>query len=151
MYIMITVFLALTALVFYDKYKDEIAGWERSAHKLNYEKWLDGYLKRGGNITHYYKYPLTTTVVRFGSQGSREKTVIDSAIISSSLKPVFSKELGANSKHILYTSKQPACMPNIGHNNYYFMDGFTQIGGFVPCYKDMKQYLNKKAQPSEPD
>ena len=109
-------------------------------HKENYELWLDGYIKKGGKITHYYDYDFIGEAMILTNKGI--KSEISPHIITTDKPIMISAKYGADSEHILFVNgvKDIFIPKNIGHNNYYFMDDFTQIGGFVPCYKDMKQF-----------
>ena len=98
-----------------------LKGKLRPASKSDYENWLRGYVKSGGMPTHYYDYNFD----------NRNWFV---AIRDFELKPLY----GANAINVI--------VPNdvkyngnydIGHCNLYFMDGYRNIGGEVPLYRDM--------------
>lgn len=88
----------------------------------DYKKWLKGYLQNGGIPTHSYDYPITR--------------VIDGWYIANanfSILPLF----GSNSISVIVPNRVTFRGENLGHNQLYLMDGYINIGNFVPIYNDI--------------
>jgi len=100
----------------------------RPATVSDYKEWLDGFVLRGGRPTHYYDYCFNgwNFIVVLG----KEKIWIPDLC-------------GSNSRNIILQAHTKCRHENIGHNNVYFMADFSQIGGWVPVYKDMIGFLGE--------
>lgn len=93
-----------------------------------YVRWLEGYTKRGGKVTHPYDRPFGRAEFRYASTS----LTIDS-----------SYEYGARARHIIVASGVLTELTNPheafggwGHSNLYFMHGYRQAGRSVPVYSD---------------
>lgn len=103
----------------FDKYS---SGYLESASVEHYNDWLEGYLRIGGNITHYYDYDMPEDRLYVASKdfsviplcGSRSVEIIVPAGIK------FDLDEKAKS-----------------HNEIYLMDGFEYLGNGVSAYKNI--------------
>lgn len=90
----------------------------RQATIGEYIDWLRGHLAQGGQITHVYDYPLPgfLTAQRDFTTGG---------------------ECGTDSRQIVVPANVRHRGGDLGHNNLFFMDGFTCAGlAIVPVYAD---------------
>ena len=88
----------------------------RQADPEEYRRWLAGYLDNGGEITHKYDYDLPDDCY----YAYRDLVV--------------PKLYGSTSVSIIIPFGVNVEYGDLGHNNLYFMDGFRQVGDFVPVY-----------------
>lgn len=94
-----------------------------------YIAWLEGYVKRGGKVTHFYDYPFSRAQFRYASA----PLTIDSDY-----------EYGARGRSIVVASGVPTertrpgeAFGGWGHSRLYFMHGYrTNTDYFVPVYSD---------------
>lgn len=90
-----------------------------------YVLWLDGYVAKGGKITHEYDYEWATD-----------------AWFYAPLEFISNDECGANSMRVICESwvepQRGKCSAfgGWGHNNIYLMNDFAVIGRWVPIYSD---------------
>jgi hypothetical protein len=101
------------------------------ASAADYARWLRGYVKRGGKITHRYDYPFK----RAGFLHATEDVTVNSR-----------KEFGARSRDIIaapgvkVTRSVPGPQEGFngwGHTKVYWMNGYrTNNTGIVPVYSD---------------
>ena len=106
----------------------------RQGTPRSYALWLEGYLENGGDVTHWYNYampcdrlyvlPEDCRAEVWPLYGAQAVSVIIKQGASVAFRPV------ANMRD-----------PDIGHNHLYFMDGYREFGGFVPCYPDVLRIL----------
>ena len=94
----------------------------RQAKVKDYKNWLAGFLEKGGKPTHCYDYPLE------GGMEDWKTACSDFRII-----PLF----GADSLNIIVPKGIEFLGGELGHNNLYFMDGFSCLDGWVPIYSDI--------------
>ena len=92
----------------------------RPATRDDYKRWLIGYLRSGGEPTHYYDYKFP----------EREFYV---AVMDFRIQPLY----GAFSFSIIVPKGIRFLGGELGHINLFLMDGFRNIGGWVPVYEDM--------------
>lgn len=100
----------------------------RLARKEDWDEFLKGYVKNGGEITHKYDYEFET--MQKLDTHSPKFWVADRDFV---MKPLH----GASSVTIIV--KPGVKIENIennGHNNLLFLDGFKTPGGFVSCYRN---------------
>jgi len=90
-----------------------------------YEKWLDGYIEKGGIPTHHYDYPFERLAGQF--QIARDGDVID---------PLF----GSQSKvYIIPEEVNNITINGLGHSEVLYMENYTAINGdFIPVCNDLK-------------
>ena len=91
----------------------------RTARALDYNKWLQGFIKAEGSPTHVYDYPLPSYF--YVATGDVSLPALHGASSVSVIVPTG------------ITVKTP---DGLGHGNLYIMDGFAQVGGIVPIYSD---------------
>jgi hypothetical protein len=90
----------------------------RPAKPHEYKEWLNGYLARGGEITHTYNYPMP-----------------DSFYVATRnfpLKAMF----GSEAKHIIVPAGVEIDWSYLGHNTLYYTENFSPRGPWVPSYTD---------------
>lgn len=96
----------------------------------DYKRWLRGFLAKGGKISHVYDYPMSQTISEWFV-----------AFKDFEISPLY----GASSVYIIVQSGVRFLGGNLGHSGLYFMDEYTQNGGFVPIYSDLKYSNNTEA------
>lgn len=90
----------------------------RPATAADYSRWLTGYLRRGGRVTHFYDYP--TPKMWVATPGLQ-------------MHPL----CGSWSVDIIVPSGVTIDVQGLGHNNIFYMADFTAAKGhFVPAYSD---------------
>jgi len=99
-----------------------LKGKLRQARVEDYKNWLAGFLEKGSKPTHCYEYPM--------ERGLDEWKV---AFNDFQISPLF----GTESLQIIIPSGIKFLGGELGHNNLYFMDGFSHIGGWAPVYSDI--------------
>lgn len=109
---------------------EELLASVRAAEPIEYAAWLSGYLAAGGQVTHEYDYNLP----------SRHFFV---AVNSGMYVPAL---YGAMSVRLIVPAGVRVSLStefhgNPGHSSVYFMDGFRQVGNFVPLYEDVRRLL----------
>lgn len=90
------------------------------ANKIDYMKWLEGYLERGGKITHVYNYPFSTQRWYLAKQY---------------MKPM--SFYGAKSFNIIIPKGIHLERDGWGHCDLFFMDDFSVVGGVVSVFQDI--------------
>lgn len=85
---------------------------------LDYQRWLDGFLKTGGTITHDYDYPF----------GRWDWYIAES---NHYVTPLY----GAESINLIIPEKFDLIGTDFGHNNYFIMKGFA-CNSIVPIFSD---------------
>lgn len=103
----------------------ELYQWAVPIDPESYDAWLTGHLKRGGKVAHFYDYVMP-----------RDQWYL--ATLSFEIQPLY----GATSINLV-VPKGIKIDGSTGHNNLYFMDGFTSRGlhdlpAIVPCFTDTK-------------
>lgn len=94
------------------------------ANPDDYARWLHGYLKAGGSVTHVYDYDMPGSFI-----------VANGSI---TVTPLF----GALSKRIIVPEGVQATVKDeFSHNSVYFMDDFKAAGHFVPLYRDVAKII----------
>ena len=99
----------------------------RRGSKRDYMEWLAGYIATGNNPTHSYDYDFPGDIYV--------------AACDCEVEPLYGSEsisiiFPAGIKCLNYPDPSRS-FNGVGHNNLYFMDGFTSTG-FVPIYSDIK-------------
>lgn len=94
----------------------------RNASRHGYEQWLRGYLLAGGEVTHFYDYPM-----------NRQSGAWYMATEAFRLLPLY----GANSVRIIVPVGVPTPAGELGHSNLFIMDGYRVVGDFVPMFSDI--------------
>jgi len=102
----------------------EIKHKTRPATREDYVEWLKGHMANGGEPTHVYDYPISRKIKEFGVAHVNLRMP----------KPLY----GANSLSIIFEPGVEFLGGSLGHSQLYFMDGFRNVGGFVPVYNDIK-------------
>lgn len=103
----------------------------RRATATDYAEWLAGWLRTGGWISHPYDYPMPSWLVL-----QTRPDDIPSLYGALSMQVIVPADVDL----------QPADIPDTfhggcGHSTFYFMDGFTIVGDFVPLYTDVHHLL----------
>lgn len=105
-----------------DQMEEEVFPCLVNATPVDYNKWITGYIKRGGKPSHAYDYPAGNHLMI--------------ATYDIQLMPLY----GSSSLNIIVpegiTIKTPE---GLGHSNLYFMAGFHCRGGFVPVFSDTRE------------
>lgn len=105
------------------KQADKLFGGKlRQARVEDYKNWLAGFLEKGGKPTNCYEYPM--------EPGLDDWKV---ALNDFQISPLF----GTESLNIIVPSGIKFLGGELGHNNLYFMDGFSCFGGWAPVYSDI--------------
>lgn len=105
------------------KVQELLRGKSRSARVEDYKKWLAGFIKKGGEPTHFYDYPM---------KGSLDDWLVATADFE--LVPLY----GANSLHIIVLNGVKFKGGDLGHTELYFMDGFEKRASCIPVYADIE-------------
>lgn len=96
----------------------------RPATAADYAAWLSGWLARGGQVTHIYDYEI----------GRADWWVMDRYASPPKL-------YGAQSVNVIVPDGVPLrpanVRGNVGHNSFFFMDGFAADALWVPSYTDV--------------
>jgi hypothetical protein len=111
----------------------------RAATAGDYAAWLAGWLRRGGDISHVYDYPLADPGVTEPSWLVLQSRPdgFPSLYGASSVHVIVPEGVGVAAGDIPRTSGGDAC----GHSTFYFLDGFEVVGSWVPLYSDVRQIL----------
>lgn len=110
---------------------DDLRAHCRPARAEDYAAWLSAWVKDGGPVTHHYDYPLTRG---------------DSWLVLTT-RPAGIPELhGSFAVHVIVPEDigfTPDGLPRaIGHNQFYFVEGSRNVGGWVPLYSDVAKLLD---------
>jgi hypothetical protein len=122
---------------------------------LEYTAWMIGHLNKGGEPSHVYDYEFTErATVLSGSIGPNGSSL---AASQAGLKWWVLAEVPDNVPSLYGAKSLSVIVPNgvgftpqdvprtfhgkCGHSNFYFMDGFTQVGNDTPVYSDMLSVL----------
>lgn len=90
----------------------------RHATATDYKRWLDGHIINGGEISHVYQYNMPDNFL-----------VAQAAM---KITPLY----GARSVQIIVPRGIRVEAEDVGHNNVYYMDGFTCTGGWAPLFQN---------------
>lgn len=100
------------------QFDDSIRPSLNPATYREYMAWIEGYIERGGKLTHYYDYSMPSDFYI--------------AISNFTIIPLY----GAMSVNIIIPRGITVNnKTDIGHSNLYFMDGYINIGGCIPFYE----------------
>lgn len=89
-----------------------------------YAHWLYRYMLNGHSPTHYYSHPMP--------RGTFLRATGDLEVFPF---------CGASALHILVPEYVNVRWVNRGHNTFYYVRGWTHVGGWVPCYADVESYV----------
>ena len=106
----------------------------RHATLSDYKKWLEGYLEKGGNFSHYYDYDMR----------------LDNWFVAIKDFPM-QDYYGAMSIYIIIpvNLKITDTPTKFGHNEIYFMENFEALGHFIPLYKNISfQFSSQFPKPA---
>ncbi len=106
-------------------FKNYIAKHISRATPRDYTGWLVGYLENGGDITHNYDYDLPDDF--YIAHSDFQMSDFYGAMSFNVIIPVGVEVGYGKGTH----------WNGIGHCSLYFMDGFREVNGFVPCYDDV--------------
>lgn len=102
------------------RFASEIRPHIKPAHSHEYDAWLAGYLKQGGEIGHVYDYP-------FPSEFYIAKSDF-------TLFPLY----GASSISIIVPEGVEVHIEGTGHCNLYYMEEYRHKGSWVPAYSNTR-------------
>jgi hypothetical protein len=125
------------------------------ASLLEYTAWMIGYLHGGGEPSHVYDRPFAQPAMQLnGSIGPEGSTLRASQAppkwwVLAERPDTVPSLYGASSISVIVPSGldfRPDDVPDTfhggcGHSNFYFMDGFVNVGGDTPVYSDMLTVL----------
>lgn len=98
-----------------------ITYYVRDASPSDYQVWMDGFLKKGGKVTHRYDYKMP-----------KEFKVATSDFDL----PAW---YGAMAVSVIVPAGINVRYKNLGHNNIYKMSDFSSDGhGWIPAYRNIK-------------
>lgn len=106
--------------------------WASSRHvlspatPLDYARWLAGYIRQGGELTHSYDYDLPRSF--FVATGNLHLPAL----------------YGSRAVSVIVPRGVEVTFDEIGHNALYFMDDFRVEGSLVPLYSGLP--LNEAQQ-----
>lgn len=136
-----------------EAHRSELVSHCRSATAQDYAEWLLGFLRRGGQITHVYDYPLSqrgkVVVDSQGSDGGHPlqfREAPPSWLVLTSYPPSIPALHGARSVKIIIPKRIKLDPREVGHghshNSFFFMKGFQVIGYWIPLYSDVREVLS---------
>jgi hypothetical protein len=112
-------------------------GEAQVATTAEYTDWLEGHLKSGGKITHVYPYDTQSRQVFHIFRASADIPELH----------------GASSLNVIVPQGVQVSCPELGHNELYFMDGFTtapKSSGWVPLHTDVVAEMKRRGTLSRP-
>ena len=109
--------MKIEAATRYNIFKFKILPNLRRAKPSDYKKWLYGFLENGGVISNHFNYDMSDNF--YIAKKSFDMHPLFGSLSISIIVP----------KGIIVTG-------NPGHGSLFFMDGFTKIGSYVPCYNN---------------
>jgi len=107
------------------------------ASASDYQSWLDGFIRKGGRVTHYYDYgfPLGDKNITPFNYPSWTIAIADFKMI-----PLY----GSHAVQIIVPRGIKYLGGDIGHCSLYFMDDFKNMGDWVPSYGNVKPKASEK-------
>lgn len=104
-----------------DEVMSKLEGKLVPATKLDYNRWLGGYMESGKKPTHFYDYPMGRSLNEYYL-----------ATKDFEMGPLY----GAKAINIIVPDGVKFLGGEIGHCNIYLMEGSKAIGSFVPVFQD---------------